>query len=59
MFKLFKKFKGMAQKESGCIINKFRIDRGGEYTSIEFEELYEIKYEIRALYTSQHNDTIE
>ncbi|MCI44253.1 retrovirus-related pol polyprotein from transposon tnt 1-94, partial [Trifolium medium] len=37
-FANFKTFKALVEKESGCSILCLRSDRGGEYTSNEFNE---------------------
>ncbi|KAM2341818.1 hypothetical protein ACFX1X_014282 [Malus domestica] len=41
VFGAFKKFKAAVEKESGCKIKAMRSDRGGEFTSKEFQELCE------------------
>ncbi|KAM1977528.1 hypothetical protein ACFX16_014315 [Malus domestica] len=41
VFGAFKKFKAAIEKESGCKIKAMRSDRGGEFTSKEFQELCE------------------
>ena len=38
VFEAFKKFKAAVEKESGCKIKAMRSDRGGEFTSKEFQE---------------------
>ena len=38
VFKVFKKFKTIMEKESGYQIKVMRSDRGGEFTSKEFIE---------------------
>ncbi|KAM1823768.1 hypothetical protein FF1_025765 [Malus domestica] len=40
VFGAFKKFKAAVEKESGCKIKAMRSDRGGEFTSKEFQEFY-------------------
>jgi hypothetical protein len=35
---IFKNFKIMVEKESGCMIKCFRIDRGGEFVSTAFNQ---------------------
>ncbi|XP_068337580.1 uncharacterized protein [Pyrus communis] len=42
VFGAFKKFKAAVEKESGCKIKAMRSDRGGEFTSKEFHEFYEV-----------------
>ncbi|KAM2718779.1 hypothetical protein EV1_030652 [Malus domestica] len=41
VFGAFKKFKAAIEKESGCKIKAMRSDRGGEFTSKEFQEFCE------------------
>ncbi|KAM1706260.1 hypothetical protein ACFX1T_028134 [Malus domestica] len=41
VFGAFKKFKAAVEKESGCKIKAMRSDRGGEFTSKEFQEFCE------------------
>lgn len=41
VFEIFKKFKATVEKESGLKIKALRSDRGGEFTSKEFQELCE------------------
>jgi len=40
-FEKFKKFKALAEKQSGCSIKSLRSDRGGEFTSNEFVVFYD------------------
>ena len=40
-FENFKKFKALAEKQSGCSIKSLHSDRGGEFTSNEFVVFYE------------------
>lgn len=50
----FKSFKADVEKESGCVIKCLRTDKGGEFTSKEFETFYnsnEIKRQSTATYT--------
>lgn len=58
VFTQFKKFKLQVEKQSGCKLQKLRIDGGDEYTSIEFETFYTnevIEHEFIAPYTPNHN----
>ncbi|KAM1540435.1 hypothetical protein ACFX10_005105 [Malus domestica] len=41
VFRAFKKFKVSVEKESGCKIKAMRSDRGGKFTSNEFQEFCE------------------
>lgn len=41
VFNVFKKFKAAVEKESGRVIKAMRTDRGGEFTSKEFQEFCE------------------
>ncbi|KAM2249678.1 hypothetical protein ACFXTI_004281 [Malus domestica] len=41
VFRAFKKFKVVVEKESGCKIKAMRSDQGGEFTSKKFQEFYE------------------
>ena len=41
-FKKFKVFKEMVENESGMKIKCLRVDNGGEFTSNEFNEFYEV-----------------
>ncbi|KAJ9542646.1 hypothetical protein OSB04_029152 [Centaurea solstitialis] len=53
-FECFKKFKALVEKESGRFIKVLRSDRGGEFTSNEFNvfcEYHGIRRELTAPYT--------
>ena len=57
-FSTFKKFKALVEKQKGCSIKTIRSDRGGEYTSREFEEYCKnegIQKQLTTGYTPQHN----
>lgn len=41
MFGAFKKFKELVEKQSGYEIKVLKLDRGGEFTSNEFNKFYE------------------
>jgi hypothetical protein len=58
VFDVFRKFKLMVEKQSGCKLKVLRTDGGGEYTSREFGAFCEqegIIHEVVAPYTPQHN----
>jgi len=58
----FKNFKALVEKESRCLIKCLRTDRGGEFTSNEFEEFFRsngIKRQLTAAYTPQQNGVVE
>src|ERR1044072_1343118 len=58
----FKKFKVTVEKESGEVICGLRIEKGGEFTSKDFEEFCVnngIKRQLTAPYTPQHNGVAE
>jgi hypothetical protein len=59
---IFKNFKIMVEKESGCMIKCFRIDRGGEFVSTAFNQFCSnegIKRQLTAAYTPQQNGISE
>ncbi|GAU30667.1 hypothetical protein TSUD_31390 [Trifolium subterraneum] len=59
---VFKEFKARVEKESGCSIVCLRSDRGGEYTSNDFNEFCRmegIKRQLTATYTPQQNGVSE
>jgi hypothetical protein len=61
-FEVFKRFKALVEKESGCMIQTLRSDRGGEYTSNDFNEFciaQGIKRQLTAAYTPQQNGVSE
>ncbi|MCH81290.1 copia-type polyprotein, partial [Trifolium medium] len=61
-FEIFKVFKALVEKESGCPIICLRSDRGGEYTSNAFNEFCRvegIKRQLTAAYTPQQNGVSE
>ncbi|XP_021629650.1 uncharacterized protein LOC110627609 [Manihot esculenta] len=41
VFNVFKKFKTLIEKQSGCVLKTLRSDNGKEYTSKEFDKFYE------------------
>jgi len=61
-FETFKVFKMLVEKEYKCLIKCLRSYRGGEYTSIEFNEFCssnEIKRQLTTTYTLQQNGVSE
>lgn len=61
-FNVFKKFRVLAEKQSGRTLKILRTDGGGEYTSKEFDIYCEsngIIHEVTAPYTPQHNGPAE
>lgn len=61
-FVAFKKFKNYAEKESGSLVCCLRTDRGGEFTSNEFNDFCSsngIKRQLTASYTPQQNGVAE
>lgn len=62
VFEKFKRFKMMVEQDSKQKVQTFRTDRGGEFTSHEFNELCAqegIKRHLTALYTPQQNRVVE
>lgn len=58
----FKKFKAMAEKQSGHYLKILRSDRGGEYTSNIFKSFYRthgINHQLTTAYTPQQNGVAE
>ncbi|XP_048625675.1 uncharacterized protein LOC106444440 isoform X1 [Brassica napus] len=58
----FKAFKNLVEQEAKTKIQTFRTDRGGEFTSIEFNEFCDssgIKRHFTAPYSPQHNGVVE
>jgi len=61
-FKVFHKFKVLAEKQSGMKLKILKTDGGGEYTSRDFESYCTnqgIIHEVTAPYTLQHNGLAE
>ncbi|KAG7588970.1 Zinc finger CCHC-type [Arabidopsis suecica] len=61
-FEKFKSFKSLVEKECNKQITTLRTDRGGEFTSREFQEFCErngIKRQLTAPYTPQQNGVVE
>jgi hypothetical protein len=59
---MFKKFKNLVEKEAGSLVECLRTDRGGEFTSKEFNEycsMNGIKRQLMATYTPQQNGVAE
>ena len=58
----FRKFKALVEKQSGLCIKALRSDRGGEFTSNEFNLFCEesgIRRELIAPYTPEQNGVVE
>ncbi|XP_057996507.1 uncharacterized protein LOC131175847 [Hevea brasiliensis] len=58
VFSVFKKFKALVEKQSGCKIKTLRSDNGKEYTFVEFEKFCEeagIVYHLTVPYSPQQN----
>ncbi|GKV09292.1 hypothetical protein SLEP1_g20816 [Rubroshorea leprosula] len=61
-FPIFKKFKALVEKQSGCSIKVMRIDQGREFVSAEFNifcEDFDIKRQLTTSYTPQQNRVAE
>ncbi|CAL2265939.1 unnamed protein product [Prunus armeniaca] len=59
---VFKKFKATVELQSGYKLKKLRSDRGGEYTSVEFDSFCEdvgIERQLTTPYTPQQNGVAE
>jgi len=62
VFENFKKFKAHVEKESGLVIKAMRSDRGGEFTSNEFQKYCEdngIRRQLTVPRTPQQNGVAE
>ena len=62
VFSIFKKFKRLVEKQSGCDIKTLRSDNGTEYTSKEFQKFCEdegIERQLTVRYTPQQNGVSE
>nr|KYP72045.1 Retrovirus-related Pol polyprotein from transposon TNT 1-94 [Cajanus cajan] len=61
-FTMFKRFKACIEKEAGACITCLRTDRGGEFTSTEFEDFCKdqgISRQLTTAYTPQQNGVPE
>jgi transposase InsO family protein len=61
-FFYFKQFKAMVEKETLLHVKCLRTDRGGEFTSNDFNELCSqqgIKQQLTMVYTPQQNRVVE
>lgn len=61
-FAFFKQFKSSVEKETGFSIKCLRTDRGGEFTSTEFNDYCRdngIKRQLTTAYTPQQNGVVE
>ena len=59
IFSVFKRFKAMVKLQSGFQIKKLRLDRGGEYTSTEFNKFCEdlgLERQLTVAYSPQQNE---
>ncbi|GAU36545.1 hypothetical protein TSUD_277510 [Trifolium subterraneum] len=57
-FDTFNNFKILVEKESGCVVQCLRTDRGGEFVSTAFDEFcrnHGIKRQLTTTYTPQQN----
>ncbi|TQD85937.1 hypothetical protein C1H46_028483 [Malus baccata] len=62
VFRIFKMFKAMTELQTGYKLKKIRSDRGGEYTSLEFEKFCEdvgIEKQLTVAYSPQQNGIAE
>lgn len=62
VFKVFKNFKAMVETEAGKTMKTFRTDRGGEFTSHEFQSYCEekgLKRHLTTPYSPQQNGVVE
>ncbi|GLU15868.1 hypothetical protein SLE2022_323240 [Rubroshorea leprosula] len=62
VFKCFQNFKALVEKESGFKIQALRSDRGGEFTSKEFQEFYAangVRHFLTAPGSQQQNGVVE
>jgi len=62
VFEIFKKFRVMVENETNRTIKAIRSDRGGEFTSTEFNKYYEkhgVRRFITAPYSPQQNGVAE
>ena len=61
-FYTFKRFKNLVEKETGVYLSGLRTDRGGEFTSNEFNNFcneHGIRRQLTAAYTPQQNGVAE
>lgn len=61
-FTIFKNYKNLVEKETGAFIHCLRTDRGGEFTSHEFNVFCKangISRQLTAAYTPQQNGVAE
>ena len=62
VFEKFKTFKALVEKEVNKVIVTFRTDRGGEFTSRDFQDYCSnngIRRHLTAPYTPQQNGVVE
>ncbi|KAL9257162.1 Retrovirus-related Pol polyprotein from transposon TNT 1-94-like protein [Drosera capensis] len=61
-FECFKKFKALVEKQSGKVIKMLRTNRGGEFTSKDFDAFYDeqgIRRQLTAPHTPEQNGVAE
>lgn len=62
VFSVFKSFKALVEKQSGCQFKAIRSDRGGEYMAKEFGQYLEqngISHQLIVRYSPQQNGVVE
>jgi len=62
VFNIFRKFKCLVERQSGCLIKVLRSDRGEEYTSNQFHKFCEdegMERQLTVSYTPQQNGVSE
>jgi transposase InsO family protein len=62
VFNIFRKFKCLVERQSGCLIKVLRSDRGNEYTSNQFHKFCEdegMERQLTVSYTPQKNGVSE
>lgn len=58
VFSIFKKFRILAETQSGCKLKMLRSDRGKEYIAVEFDKFCEdegVDRQLTVPYTPQQN----
>lgn len=62
LFERFKRFKALVEQETRTKLRNFRTDRGGEFTSHEFQafcDRFGVKRHLTAPYSPQQNGVVE